>query len=298
MKNNKMSERLTASRCMRITSAAIAASIMLTLTACGDSSSKPDQKKTSETTTTAKAVNTMPQQQGAPDEPNQDIDDGADISKSATEEPSSAEEPKEENAATDKASSAKAADNGNVSETNTHYEDDILTFDLPQGASLDADYLTINMARCKIDPDDEYRELYISYYGEADYDESFPVDFINVASDFGESLEYFYDESISTAEIAADYCYKDYVDTGYIESDSPDYGCVGRYTMDIDGQTAYVVWHMGSGSDMMANSGPSYEIYVDSLKGTIVEIDYSESLGKGMTEKAENVISTIRFKSN
>ncbi|MBR1563491.1 MAG: hypothetical protein IJ871_02760 [Ruminococcus sp.] len=69
------------------------------LTACGDSSSKSDSKKSSETTTTAKAVNTMPQQQGAPDEPNQDIDDGADISESATDEPSSAEESKEANSA-------------------------------------------------------------------------------------------------------------------------------------------------------------------------------------------------------
>lgn len=264
------------------------------LTACSEETKKDTDKSSLENTSVSiqqtEVSSSSEAEKAASDSSKQESSTDVSSDTDSREEDNGKKEPD--------STSTEKADTKTVSEANTHYEDDILTLELPQGAFLDEAYFPFNIAKCSIAPDDVYRDLYISFYGEADYDESYPVNFINVSSDFRESLEFFYDESIDSAETAAEYCYKDYVETDYTESNTPDYGCVGRYTTDIDGQTAYVVWHMGSASDLMANCGPSYEIFVDSLKGTIVEIDYSESLGKSMVEKAENVISTIRFKKN
>ncbi|MBQ6633410.1 MAG: hypothetical protein IJH80_04430 [Ruminococcus sp.] len=95
MKNNKISERLTASRCMRITSAAIAASIMLTLTACGDSSSQQDSGMVTEENSTIERVTEIP------NEPGYNIAPGADIPETSTEEPSSTEESPSDNGTVD-----------------------------------------------------------------------------------------------------------------------------------------------------------------------------------------------------
>ena len=83
---------LTTSKWMKVISIITVASMLLTLTACGGTASQQDAAVTTESNST------MPQQPGAPEEPNQDIDEGADISEPtedpnpSTGEPSSTEE--------------------------------------------------------------------------------------------------------------------------------------------------------------------------------------------------------------
>lgn len=95
MKNNKISERLTALRCMRITSTAIVASMLLTLTACGDSSSQQDSGMVTEENSTIERVTEIP------NEPGYEIAPGADIPETSTEEPSSTEESPSDNGTTE-----------------------------------------------------------------------------------------------------------------------------------------------------------------------------------------------------
>lgn len=94
-------EMLTTSRYMKVISIITVASMLLTLTACGGTASQQDAVVTTESNSK------MPQQPGAPEEPNQDIDDGADISEPtedpnpSTGEPSSTEESPSDNDTTE-----------------------------------------------------------------------------------------------------------------------------------------------------------------------------------------------------
>lgn len=94
-------EMLTTSRYMKVISIITVASMLLTLTACGGTASQQDAVVTTESNSK------MTQQPGAPEEPNQDIDDGADISEPtedpnpSTGEPSSTEESPSDNGTVD-----------------------------------------------------------------------------------------------------------------------------------------------------------------------------------------------------
>ena len=97
MTMKRMFGMLTTSKWMKVISIITVASMLLTLTACGGTASQKDAAVTTESNST------MPQQPGAPEEPNQDIDDGADISEPtedpnpSTGEPSSTEESPSDN---------------------------------------------------------------------------------------------------------------------------------------------------------------------------------------------------------
>lgn len=101
MTMKRMFGMLTTSRYMKVISIVIVASMLLTLTACGGTASQQDAAVTTESNST------MTQQPGAPEEPNQDIDDGADISEPtedpnpSTGEPSSTEDPSSNNGTTE-----------------------------------------------------------------------------------------------------------------------------------------------------------------------------------------------------
>lgn len=170
------------------------------------------------------------------------------------------------------------------------YEDDILSFELPPEATYE-EYDSIIW--CYLMPDDGYTEL-LKQYDLADNVDT-KVKFIQFDTNAQEGLEWFFDADVENASEAADLAYQDYIDTGYIESSSQDLGCVGRMTMEIDGQTAYVVWHRGAAENLIGNCGPNYQCYVDSPKGTIVEIIYAD-YGDSLTTRYVDVLASVEFK--
>ena len=188
--------------------------------------------------------------------------------------------------------------------SSSHYEDDILSFDLPGDTYYQiSEAMGKNTAyvMCYAMPDDDYKAIIREGIAQLGGDESqieassnIPYEFIEIKPDSKCYLESFYDEEISSASAAADCSYNDYVKTGYNESSTEDIGCVGRTTTTIDNQTAYVIWHRGSDDSILLNA-THYEFYVDSPKGTIVEVYYYYQ-GEGFRNLQDEVFSSIKFK--
>ena len=267
--------------------------MLLALSGCTGTGSQPDARETTESDK-VKTENSIVSK-----EPDHEIASSKETSLS-TEAISGSEElisePEENTDESEETSSEQENTTGTKESIDIDeqiYEDEFLMFPMPEGTYFDPECVPFDTAYCYAYPDDDYRSLYYQYYEEELSDDR-PVRFFLVSSDSKDSLEFFYDEKITNAQEAANYCYLAYIDTGYTESESKDLGCVGRYTTEVDGQKAYVVWHRGS-ADLLANM-TYYEIFVDSLKGSIVEIEYSESFGNRITNAAETCISSIKFK--
>ena len=190
-----------------------------------------------------------------------------------------------------------------ISDSTVHFENDIISFDLPAGVGYRWYAGSRNIQEfilCYAMPDDYVKGMILETNQGAEQEildrmcNDEPYSLISFGIDKRDGLEKIYDDDIPDAKAAADVTYKSYIRSGYKKSNTEDIGCTGMFTTTIDGQTGYVVWRRASG-DLEDFKVVNYQCFVDCPDGTIMEIDYSY-LGEGFKAMREEILTSVRLK--